>query len=56
MPTILLNTLEIAKATLPQLVKELRKLNELKAIEIKAGTGMVSEPETIKAVDAVMAK
>lgn len=54
MPTIVMQCLEIAKSDLPRLVKELRRMNELKAIEIKAKTGLVAATDTVEAVDAVM--
>jgi len=54
MPTIVMQCLEIAKSNLPRLVKELKRMNELKAIEIKAKAGLVAATDTVEAVDAVM--
>lgn len=54
MPVILVQTLEIAKAYLPRLVKELKKANELKAIQISQTAGLLSNAETQAAVDALM--
>lgn len=54
MPVILVQTLEIAKAYLPRLVKELKKANELKAIQIRQTAGLMSNAETQAAVDALM--
>lgn len=54
MPVILVQTLEIAKAHLPRLVKELKKANELKAIQIRQTAGLLSNAETQAAVDALM--
>ena len=56
MPVILVQTLEIAKAYLPRLVKELKKSNELKAIQIRQTAGLMSNAETQAEVDALMKK
>lgn len=54
MPVIVLRFLEIANSNLPMLVKQLKRMNELKAIEIKAKAGLVTATDTVEAVDAVM--
>lgn len=56
MPTILIQVCDAVRNYLPRLVQELAKANELKAIELKALTGMVAAATTCKAVDAVMGK
>ena len=56
MPTILIQVCDILRSHLPCLVRELAKANELKAIELKARTGMVAAADTSKAVDVVMGK
>ena len=56
MPTILIQVCDVVRNHLPRLVRELVKANELKAIEIKARTGMMPAHETLKAVDAVQTK
>ena len=56
MPTILIQVCDVVRNHLPRLVQELAKANELKAIELKAQTGMVAAANTCKAVDSVMGK
>lgn len=56
MPTILIQVCDVVRSQLPRLVRELEKANELRAIEIKARTGMMPAHETLKAVDAALAK
>ena len=56
MPTILIQVCDVVRNHLPRLVRELAKANELKAIELKARTGMVAAADTSKAVDSGMGK